>query len=153
MGDDLKTTVENLAKAVQTLQATVEANARAILALTVELSASAGHCQPPGEHHNDRPRRFYKMDFPRYDGKFDPLIFINRCESYFHQQRTMPEEKVWMASYNLEDVAQLWYIQLCCGCFKDLLNLRFGPPLRSAPMFELAECRRSGTVEEYSNRF
>jgi hypothetical protein len=65
-----------------------------------------------------------------------------------------------MASYNLEDVAQLWYIQLQedegtprWGCFKDLLNLRFGPPLRTPPLFELAECRRSGTVEEYSNRF
>jgi hypothetical protein len=50
------------------------------------------------------------MDFPRYDGKSDPLIFINRCESYFHQQRIMEKEKVWMASYNLEDGAQMWYI-------------------------------------------
>jgi hypothetical protein len=24
----------------------------------------------------------------------------------------MPEERMWMASYNLEDVALLWYIQL-----------------------------------------
>ena len=39
------------------------------------------------------------------------------------------------------------------GRFKELLNLRFGPPLRSAPLFELAECWRTGTVEEYSNRF
>jgi hypothetical protein len=39
------------------------------------------------------------------------------------------------------------------GCFKELLHLRFGPPLRSAPLFELAECRRTGTVEEYANRF
>jgi hypothetical protein len=65
-----------------------------------------------------------------------------------------------MASYNLEDVAQLWYIRLQedegmppWGRFKDLLNLRFGPPLRSVPLFELSECRRTGTVEEYSNRF
>jgi hypothetical protein len=72
----------------------------------------------------------------------------------------MAEEKAWMASYNLEDVAQLWYIQLQedegmsrWGRFKDLLNLRFGPPLRAAPLFELTECRRSRTVEEYSNRF
>jgi hypothetical protein len=27
----------------------------------------------------DRPPRFQKMDFPRFDGKSDPLIFINRC--------------------------------------------------------------------------
>jgi hypothetical protein len=56
-----------------------------------------------GQHHNDRPSRFQNLDFPRYDGTSDPLISINRCESYFHQQRIM--EKVWMASYNLEDEA------------------------------------------------
>jgi hypothetical protein len=39
------------------------------------------------------------------------------------------------------------------GRFKDLLNLRFGPPLSSVPLFELSECRRTGTVEEYSNMF
>jgi hypothetical protein len=160
MGDDLKTTIENLAKAVQALQATTEANAKAIQALSIDQSSSAGHHQPTGEHHIDRPPRFQKMDFPRYNGKSDPLIFINRCESCFHQQQTMAEEKVWMASYNLEDVAQLWYIQLQedegmprWGRFKDLLNLRFGPPLRAAPLFELTDCRRSGTMEEYSNRF
>jgi hypothetical protein len=88
------------------------------------------------------------------------MIFINKCESYFRQQRTMAEERVWIASYNLEDVAQLWYIQLQedegtppWGRFKEPLNLRFGPPLRSAPLFELAECRCTGTVEDYSNRF
>jgi hypothetical protein len=86
MGDDLKTTVENLAKAVQTLLAIAEANAKAIQALTTEPSSSAGHRQPPGEHHNDYPSRFQKMDFSRYDGKSDPLIFINCSESYFHQQ-------------------------------------------------------------------
>jgi hypothetical protein len=33
------------------------------------------------------------------------------------------------------------------------LNLRYGPPLRSAPLAELAECRRTGTVAEYQDRF
>jgi hypothetical protein len=123
-------------------------------------SSSDSSSHHDGQHHTDRPPWFQKLDFPRYDGKSDPLIFINRCESYFRQQRTMPEEKVWMASYNLEDVAQLWFIQLQedegtppWGRFKELLNLRFGPVLRSAPLFELSECRRTGTVEEYSNHF
>lgn len=65
-----------------------------------------------------------------------------------------------MASYNLEDVAQHWFLQLQedegtppWGRFKQRLNLRFGPTLRSAPLFELTECRHTGTVEEYSNRF
>ena len=108
----------------------------------------------------DRPPKFQKLDFPRFDGKSDPLLFINKCESYFRQQRTMPEERVWMASYQLEGVAHLWFIQLqedegtpSWVRFKDLLNLRFGPALRSAPFFELTECRRTGSVEEYANRF
>jgi hypothetical protein len=37
--------------------------------------------------------------------------------------------------------------------FKDLLNLRYGPPLRSAPLFELSSCHRTGTVEDYQDRF
>ena len=107
MGDvnDLKATVESLTNAMKTLQATVEANAKAIASLTSDRTSSSGSKMGSGEHHNDRPPKFQKMDFPRYDGKTDPLIFINRCESYFHQQRIMEEEKVWMASYNLEDGA------------------------------------------------
>jgi hypothetical protein len=44
-----------------------------------------------GEHHSVRPPRFQKMDFPKFDGKFDPLTFINRCESYFQQRITTEE--------------------------------------------------------------
>jgi hypothetical protein len=156
MGDDLKALVEKLAMAVETLQATAEANTKAIQTLSADRSSSSGTKSTSGEHHNDRPPRFHKMDFPRYDGKSDPLIFINRRESYFHQQRIMEEEKVWMASYNLEEGAQMWYMQVqedestpSWRCFKDLINLRYGPPLRSAPLFELADCRRTGTVTKY----
>ena len=112
MGDntDLKATLETLAATLKTLQTSVEANSRAIERLAAEPRSSSSKSSA-GEHHQDRPPRFQKMDFPWYDGKFDPLIFINRCESYFHQQRIM-EEKVWMASYNLEEGAQMWYIQV-----------------------------------------
>ena len=63
-------------------------------------SGSQGSSQD--NHLGDRPPRFQKLDFPKFDGKSDPLAFINRCESYFHQQRIVAEEQVWMASYNLE---------------------------------------------------
>jgi hypothetical protein len=107
MGDanDLKASVEALTTALKTLQFTVEANAKAIASLTSDRTSASDTKVGSGEHHNDRPPRFQKLDFPRYDGKSDPLIFINRCESYFHQQQIMEEEKVWMASYNLEDGA------------------------------------------------
>jgi len=123
-------------------------------------SSSSSASQPERPRDTDRPPKFQKWDFPRFDGKTDPLLFINKCESYFRQQRTLAEEQVWMASYNLEDIAQHWYIQLqedegtpTWRRFKELFNLRFGATLRSAPFFELTECRRTGTVEEYSNRF
>jgi hypothetical protein len=64
------------------------------------------------EHQGERPPRFQKLDFPKFDSKSDPLAFLNRCESYFHQQRIATEEQVWMASYNLEGGAQMWYIQV-----------------------------------------
>ena len=147
----------SLADVVQMLK-TLSADVAGLKEKAAQSSAASSH--QDGQHHTDRPPRFQKLDFPRFDGKSDPLLFINRCESYFRQQRTMPEERVWMASYNLEDIAQFWFIQLQedegtppWGRFKELLQLRFGPPLRSAPLFELSECRRTGTVEEYSNRF
>jgi hypothetical protein len=34
-----------------------------------------------------------------------------------------------------------------------MLNLRYGLPLRSAPLAELADCRQTSTVAEYQDRF
>jgi hypothetical protein len=154
--DDLATIIEKLVGTMSVLQNDVE-SLKKDKAPSSSPSGSGGH---DGQHHIDRPPRFQKIDFPRFDGKSDPMLFVNRCESYFHQQRIMEEEKVWMASYHLEGVAQSWYLQLQTDegtprwhRFKDILQLRFGPPLRSAPLFELAECRRTGTMEEYQNRF
>ena len=100
------------------------------------------------------------MDFPKFDGKSDPLAFINRCESFFHQQRIAEEEKVWMASYNLEGPAQLWYMQVQRDegtppwrRFSELLNLRFGPPLRANPLGELMACKRTTSVVDFQERF
>ena len=82
---NLKTTVETLVNAVKLLQVTVDSNAQAIAALTADRSSSSSNKHGSSEHHSDRPPRFQKMDFPHYNGKSDQLIFINRCESYFHQ--------------------------------------------------------------------
>jgi hypothetical protein len=86
----LQATLDALAATLQTLQTSVEANTQAIKCLSEERSSKAG----TSEHHQDRPPRFQKMDFPWYDGKSDLLIFINRCESYFLQQWIMEEKKV-----------------------------------------------------------
>ena len=44
-------------------------------------------------HHEDRPPKFHKLDFPKFDGKSDPLLFINKCESYFLQQRIIEKKR------------------------------------------------------------
>ncbi|KAG2579161.1 hypothetical protein PVAP13_6NG239806 [Panicum virgatum] len=75
------------------------------------------------------------MDFPKFNGKSDPLAFINQCESYFNRERIMEEEKVWMAACNLEDDARVWFLQVqqdegtpAWRRFTKLLPLRFGSP-------------------------
>jgi hypothetical protein len=98
-------TTSDLAKIIETLTSTVAALQSSVAELQKGKTSSGGHGTNDGQHHNDRPPHFQKMDFPCYDGKSDPLIFTSRCESYFHQQRIMEEEKVWMASYNLEEGA------------------------------------------------
>ena len=106
--DDLAMIIEKLVGTISVLQNDVE-SLKKDKAPSSSPSGSGGH---DGQHHIDRPPRFQKIDFPRFDGKSDPMLFVNRCESYFHQQRIMEEEKVWMASYHLEGVAQSWYLQL-----------------------------------------
>ena len=61
MGDaaDLK----SLAEALKTLQESIAANAQAIAALTSDRTSSSGTKPGSGEHHNDWPPKFQKMDF------------------------------------------------------------------------------------------
>jgi hypothetical protein len=154
---DLAKMIEHLTGTITTLQSEV-ADLKKDKVTSPSSGGDNGH---DGQHSGERPPpRFQKLDFPKFDGKTDPLIFLSRCESYFHQHRIMAEEHVWMAGYDLEEGAQMWWIQVQTDegipswqRFKDLLNLRYGPPLRSAPLFELADCRRKSTIEEYQDRF
>jgi hypothetical protein len=108
-------TIKDVMEALQSItteMSTLKVEMAAMKEKSSPSSANSGGARQEGPHDLKRPPKFQKLDFPRYDDKSDPMLFINKCESYFRQQRTMVEERVWMASYNLEDVAQLWYIQL-----------------------------------------
>jgi hypothetical protein len=78
----------------------------------------------------------------------------------FFQQRVVPEDRygwyhtTWKTLHNSGT----------CNCtrkkgcppwqhFAELLNLSFGPPVRACPLGELASCRRTGTVDAYTERF
>ncbi|EEE55062.1 hypothetical protein OsJ_02776 [Oryza sativa Japonica Group] len=100
-----------------------------------------------------------KLEFPTYDGKGDPLPWLNRCET-FRGQKTPETRKVWYASLHLIGDAQLWYyrIELNSGepswrRFVQLVHTRFGPPMTDSPLGELTALRRTGTVENYVNSF
>lgn len=54
--------------------------------------------KPPPNHDDDKEGaaipRYYKLSFPMYDGKDDPLGWLNRCEHFFRAQRTREADKV-----------------------------------------------------------
>ncbi|KAF9662444.1 hypothetical protein SADUNF_Sadunf18G0053900 [Salix dunnii] len=106
------------------------------------------------------PPRFSRLEFPLYDGKIDPLVWLSRCEHYFRHQHTPEEEKVEIASYHLDADAQVWFLKLDRDRpgiswveFKRQCQLRFGPSLQGNKLGELAKLRQGGTVEEYQRKF
>lgn len=113
-------------------------------------------------HHPSHPSspRYHKLEFPTYDDTDDLLSWLNRCEQFFRGHRTEEDDKVWLASYHLTNVAQQWYFQLerdegqpMWGQFKDFCHMRFGPPIRSNPLGELTRLQRTGSVGDYQNKF
>ena len=94
---------------------------------------------PPALHQHgtstdvdNRPPRFHRLEFPRFDGTEDPLGWIQRCDQFFRGQKTPESEKVWLASYHLTGVAQQWYFQVerdegepNWKKIKEYVNLRF----------------------------
>jgi hypothetical protein len=48
---------------------------------------------PPGQ----ATPRFYKLEFPTYNGTVDHLNWLNQCEQFFHGQRTLASDRTWLA--------------------------------------------------------
>ncbi|KAG8660594.1 hypothetical protein MANES_02G178250v8 [Manihot esculenta] len=99
--------------------------------------------------------KFTKLDFPRYDGLEDPLGWLARCQYFFRHQQTPEEEKVSLASYHLEGIAQLLddILDPNWDEFTHQCNLHFGPPIRSNKLGELAKLKQIGSVAKYQNHF
>lgn len=53
-----------------------------------------------------------KLDFPKYDGMDEPIIWICRAEQYFSLYEIRESDKVSLASFYLEGDAQLWFQML-----------------------------------------
>jgi hypothetical protein len=48
-----------------------------------------------------------KLKFPKFDGKGDPLPWLNLCEKFFRLRRTPDDQWVPYTAFNLLDDAQL----------------------------------------------
>ena len=104
--------------------------------------------------------RFHKLSFSTYDGKEDPLGWLNRCERFFRAQLTREADKVWLTSFHLTDTAQQWYyvLELDAGVpswdeFKQLCHQRFGLLLSTNHLADLACLPFTSSVEAYLDAF
>eukprot|EP00257_Ricinus_communis_P017974 XP_015576546.1 uncharacterized protein LOC107261479 [Ricinus communis] len=104
--------------------------------------------------------RFTKLDFPRFNGTADPIVWLSCCDNFFLHQHTVEEDKVILASFHLEGDAQLWFLKLqrdrpniSWANFKVQCQLHFGPSIRSSKLGELSKLKQSNTVEDYQRQF
>ncbi|KAG8645666.1 hypothetical protein MANES_10G083422v8 [Manihot esculenta] len=74
-----------------------------------EISSTTVSENPGG---NSIVSKFTKLDFPLFNGLEDPLGWLSCCQHFFCHQSTLEKEKVSLASYHLEGIAQLWYTQI-----------------------------------------
>jgi hypothetical protein len=68
-----------------------------------------------GDEDQNDDNRFHPrvcLEFPTFDGKEEPLPWLNRCETFFRGQGTPETRRGWYAAMHLTGVAQLWYARL-----------------------------------------
>jgi hypothetical protein len=96
------------------------------------------------KHHSRKGIRstphVHKLKFPIFAGTKDPLHWIHKCEQFFRAQQTSKKDRVWLATYHLEGVAQQWYYRLEQNMgsptwkeFIKRISACFGPAVRSNP--------------------
>jgi hypothetical protein len=97
---------------------------------------------------------------PIYDSKEDPQGWLNRCERFFQAQLTREADKVWLASFHLTGSTQQWYyvLERDAGVpsweeFKLFYRQRFGPPLTTNHLAELAHLPFTTDVATYLHAF
>jgi hypothetical protein len=71
--------------------------------------ATQGEDEDVGE---DFVPTMHKLEFPKFDGKGDPLPWLNHCECYFKLCHTPEDKKVSYTAFNLLHDAQLWFYHL-----------------------------------------
>ncbi|KAL4579110.1 hypothetical protein LXL04_015245 [Taraxacum kok-saghyz] len=111
-------------------------------------------------YRGSRVPRFAKIEFPTYDGKGNPVEWLQRCEDFFEEQQTPVDAWVRQATFSLQGKASGWYhnlrrmrTRLNWVEFSEECNIRFGPPRSMNPLGELTRLRQTGSVEDYCEGF
>ena len=162
--DNLLKLVEDHASAIQQIKGqystlNVAVNRLQTKALDLQPQQPSSSFRSPPESQPLAPIT-HKLCFPEYKGKEDPVPWLHKCEQFFRAYRMPETGKVWTASFYMSDTAQRWYFRLernrgipTWPDFVDLVSRRFGPPIRSNPLGELAQLHRTGTVEDFQDQF
>ncbi|XP_066374609.1 uncharacterized protein [Miscanthus floridulus] len=115
---------------------------------------------PPSEGESAVVPKYHKITFDTYDGRDDPLGWLNKCEQFFREQLTREVDKVWMASYHLKGVAQQLYLVLETDIgrptwpdFRRYCLQRFGPALNTNHLADLARLPFGTNVDAYMEAF
>ena len=119
-----------------------------------------GSQQIEGDSERHGVPKFHKLSFPLYDGKEDPLGWLNRCESFFRGQLRREADKVWLASFHMTGDAQQWYFILernhgrpAWPAFRLLCQQRFGSALSTNHLTDLARLPFTNNVDTYMSAF
>jgi hypothetical protein len=123
-------------------------------------TSSPFHHAPHDDDEGTAVARYYKLSFPMFDGKDDPLKWLNQCEQFFMAQRMREADKVWLASFHMTGPAQQWYFMLeddhgdiTWTLFKLLCQQCFGPAVGINHLADLARPPFRGTVSDYRDAF
>lgn len=100
-----------------------------------------------------------RFEFPKFD-ETNPRSWIRRCNKLFAHYVVDEEQKLYLATINLEGEAEEWYagfvpegVTLTWTGFVDEILARFGPEAQSNPIGELKNLHQVGTVDEYRRKF
>lgn len=101
-----------------------------------------------------------KVDFPRYEGKWDPTIWLCKAEQFFELHDIPTTERVSLASFHLEGDAHLWYqllrqemILVSWDDFKKRLNSRYRSNQYLDFFVELTHLQQARSVLDYQEKF
>lgn len=99
-----------------------------------------------------------KLNFPKYDGTSDTLVWFCSWERFFSVHRVQPRFQVPFTSYYLAGVAQIWFGMLKSEPpswveLKQSMIVEYGPSQFDDFFGGVIRLQQTGAVKEYQKQF